>query len=425
MLFSALKRPGGRGSRETFGRSTRETLTRSATSRASARFAFLLAAVLLLAGCATAPRRASFALTGDPIVDGNREQQAAPKQDRVLWDYRIAAAALRLGQFDEAKAKLDDAILTMGGIIANSADAKKARSLFSAESTKTFIGEPYERAMAYYYRGILYWRDGEPDNARACFRSAQFVDSDAENDTYRGDYVLCDYLDGYVTARLGGDGSDARKRAEQNRHRPMPPYDLSANVLCFVEYGRGPRKYGAGEYGEQLRFQITDSPAHYARLTVDGRTYELPPYDDLNFQATTRGGRVMDYILGHKAVFKQGADTVGDVGLLGAAVASGGIYRGDGSRNHDAENATIALATVGLISKLAAAATTPHADIRTWDNLPQRLSFAALRLAPGEHRGVLEFLDEHRRVLGDRTREVGISVGAEGDTVVFLSELKS
>ncbi|QYM79505.1 hypothetical protein K0B96_02495 [Horticoccus luteus] len=385
----------------------------------------LLAAAILLAGCATTPQAPRFALTGDPVIDGNNEQAAGPKQDRVLWDYRIAASAMRLGRFDEAKAKLDDAILTMGGIIADSADAKRARSLFAAESAKTFIGEPYERAMAYYYRGILYWRDGEPDNARACFRSAEFIDSDADNAEYKGDYVLCDYLDGYVTARLGGDGSDARQRAERNRHRPMPPYDLKANVLCFVEYGRGPRKYGGGEYGEQLRFQVTDSPAHYARLTVEGRTYELPPYDDLNFQATTRGGRVMDYILGHKAVFKQGADTVGNVGLLGAAAASSGIYRRDGSKNHDAENATVALAAIGLISKLAAAATTPHADIRTWDNLPQRLSFAALRLAPGEHRGVLEFLDERHHVLGDRSREIVLQVNAEGDTVVFLSELKS
>ena len=34
--------------------------------------------------------------------------------------------------------------------------------------------------MAFYYRGLLYWRDGQPDNARACFRSAQFIDADAE-----------------------------------------------------------------------------------------------------------------------------------------------------------------------------------------------------------------------------------------------------
>ena len=44
-------------------------------------------------------------------------------------------------------------------------DAKKARSLFHEESKKGFIGEPYERVMAYYYRGLLYWRDGEPDVA--------------------------------------------------------------------------------------------------------------------------------------------------------------------------------------------------------------------------------------------------------------------
>ena len=57
-------------------------------------------------------------------------------------------------------------------------EAARARGLFAAERTKPFIGEPYERVMAYYYRGILYWRDGQPDNARACFRSGQVIDSD-------------------------------------------------------------------------------------------------------------------------------------------------------------------------------------------------------------------------------------------------------
>ena len=61
---------------------------------------------------------------------------------------------------------------------------------------KTFIGEPYERSMAYFYRGVIYWMDGELDNARACFKSAEFEDSDAENEEYTGDWVLPDYLDG-------------------------------------------------------------------------------------------------------------------------------------------------------------------------------------------------------------------------------------
>ena len=50
----------------------------------------------------------------------------------------------------------------MGATLVNDKSAKKARSYFSEESKKIFQGEPYERVMAYYYRGILYWMDGEP-----------------------------------------------------------------------------------------------------------------------------------------------------------------------------------------------------------------------------------------------------------------------
>ena len=87
--------------------------------------------------------------------------------------------------------------------------AKKARGTFHRESEKVFRGEPYERVMAYFYRGMIYWMEGELDNARACYRSGQLEDADTENKQYASDYVLLDYLDGYITTRLGGDGSDA------------------------------------------------------------------------------------------------------------------------------------------------------------------------------------------------------------------------
>lgn len=381
---------------------------------------------LVLAGCASAPQRANILETGDPVIDGNAQLAAARPQDRVLWEYRIAAAAMRAGNYAEAKAKLDDAILNMGGIIANSADAKKARSLFAAESSKLFIGEPYERVMAYYYRGILYWKDGQPDNARACFRTGEFIDSDAENESYRSDYVLLDYLDGFASEKLHADGADAFKRAEANaKGTALPQYRPDANVLVFAEFGVGPRKYAGGEYGEQLRFMTSESPVRSAALTVDGRTIALPAYDDLNYQATTRGGRVMDYILGNKAVFKRTTNTVGDVALIGSAVAADNIRRYNGSKNHDAENAAIALGAIGLIGKLASAATTPHADIRAWDNLPQRLSFAALQLPEGDHPARLEFFDAQGRRLTALTQELTINVAdTSQDTVVFLSELK-
>jgi len=141
---------------------------------------------------------------------------------------------MRRGQFTEAKQLLDDALLTLGGIYGPDRGARKARGYFSSESKKTFIGEPYERVLAYYYRGILYWIDGELDNARACFRSGEIMDSDAENKTYSSDYVLLDYLDGLTTAKLGSDGSDALKRAQAEARMAKPPeYDLQANVMFF------------------------------------------------------------------------------------------------------------------------------------------------------------------------------------------------
>ncbi|HLP24746.1 MAG TPA: tetratricopeptide repeat protein, partial [Acidobacteriota bacterium] len=165
--------------------------------------AFLLVAIVVtLAGCAgpTLPTD-QLLVTDDPKLAGT------VVRDKVLWQYRLGLAALRAGRDDEAKQRFDDAILTMGGILADREDAKRARSLWSGEERKTFIGEPYERVMAYYYRAILYWRDGEPDNARACFRSGQLIDSVAEGDEYRADYVLLDYLDGLASAKLAADGS--------------------------------------------------------------------------------------------------------------------------------------------------------------------------------------------------------------------------
>src|SRR5688572_20088786 len=244
----------------------------------------LISAALVLGGCVNEPARSRVIRTGDPVIDGNAELAAARPQDRVLWDYRIAAAALRTGNFTEARAKLDEAISRIGGIFANDADAKKARSLFSAERSKTFIGEPYERVMAYYYRGLLYWRDGEPDNARACFRSAQLIDSIAEAETFQSDFVLLDYLDGFASAKLQADGTEMFARAEKNAKRELPPYDPSANVLVFVEWGRGPRKYAGGEHGEQLRFRVEDSAVRGATLTIAGQTLRFSASDNLNFQ---------------------------------------------------------------------------------------------------------------------------------------------
>jgi len=377
----------------------------------------------LVSGCASTSSRHADSVphTGDPIADGKAMVAAAPAKDRVLWECRTAASAMRRAQFSEAKPLLDNALLTMGGLMGNDKSGRKARSYFSDESKKTFRGEPYERVMAYFYRGILYWMDGEPDNARACFRSAELQDADAENKQYAADYVILDYLDGLATVKLAGDGSDAFKRAAtESRFGSPPTYNPKVNALFFVEFGQGPTKYATGEYQEELRFLPGRSVVQSAVIKIDnGQTLGLRPYDDLSFQATTRGGRVMDHVLANKAVLKSATDTAGNVALIG------GLVTAAASRNQTGQEVGLGLAAAGLVSKIVSAVTTPAADTRAWDNLPNFLSFAAVELPPGEHSATIEFLDAAGRPLASLTRNVRVQIVPNQDAVIFLSDHSS
>lgn len=370
---------------------------------------------LLLAGCSTTRYTPPKPLTGDPLIDGQNAIQSGPEKDKVLWQYRTAVAALRRGQHNEAKAYLDEALARIGNIAGKDASAKKARGYFNAESKKTFIGEPYERVMAYYYRGLLYWMDGEPDNARACFRSAQLQDSDPVDKKYANDWVLLDYLDGYASAKMGDDGSDSLKRAqaEAKISTPPPAYDTKANVLFFVEFGDGPTKYATGEYAQHLMFRGGVSKIRSAQIRLGDKAYQLRPWDDVYFQATTRGGRVMDHILANKAGFKRTTDTVGDAALISGMVLAG---------RRETQPVALGAVAFGLLSKITAASTTPEADIRTWDNLPLFLSFASVQLPPGQHTATVEFLDEANRILPGLTKTVTLNVPEGKDKVVYLSE---
>jgi hypothetical protein len=378
-----------------------------------------LLAGLVLAGCATqTTRRSSF--NGQP-VDAQTALAEAPAKDRVLIEYESGLSSLRRGNYAEAEQMLDDALLTVGGVIgANDKTAKQSRRMFSSESKKTFIGEPYERSMAYFYRGVIYWMNGQPDNARACFRNAEIQDSDTENREYAGDYVLFDYLDGYITEKYyGGDGSDALKRAEADfKLGKLPPYDKNANTMVFLEFGQGPGKYRTGEYGEELRIREGRSTVRGALIKVDNKAVRVAPYDDLNYQATTRGGRVMDHILANKAVFKSATDNAGSAGILGGAILAG-------TQRGTAQEVGLGLLAAGVISKIVSSATTPAADTRAWDNLPQYISFASLELPEGPHTGIVEFTDGAGNVIPNLSKNIQFTVSAGRDTVLFASDHNS
>lgn len=375
---------------------------------------------LLLAGCSTMPAPAPLALTGDPVTDARIRRDAAPAADRILWDYRLGLAALRAGDLETARQSLDTGIAAAGGIWSGDPATRRARSLFGREDSKTFLGEPYERIMAFYYRAILFWKDGQPDNARACYLTGLLLDTDPENEQWEADFVLLDHLRGIAESRMGLDPAGAFSRARANaRMAPPPEFDREHNVLVFAEFGRGPEKFGAGRFGEQLRFREQRSRVRSARLEIGDQIIPLNPIDDLHFQATTRGGRVMDHVLAGQAVFKETTATVGDVGVIAGL---GVLNAGDGNRGN--RNLGAGLIAAGILSHLISSAAQPQADLRTWDDLPRFLSFASLRLPPGTHSGTVTYLDASGAVIDAFTESVSIEISPGRDTVVLLSRTR-
>ena len=350
----------------------------------------------------------------DLVEEGKRLIAQAPRQDKNLWRLRVGLIALKQNQPAEAKALFDAAMPSAGQILQADASTRMAQSLFAPENVKGFHGEPYERAMGWFYRGLLYWIDGEPDNARACFRTAQLMDALAEKQQYRADWVLLDYLDGFISTKLGQDGSTALERARTHADGTvLPDYNSKANTFLFLQTGFGPVKKSGGDVGEALVYDGGHSDVARVRITVAGQTVEAPIYDNLTTQASTRGSRAMDLVLTRKANVKKIGDTVGDVGTVPGVV----LVEYDETRD-----AGLALLGVGLVGKFIGNSVEPRADTRTWNNLPQHLSFAALQLPVGEYTATVEFLNASGAALPDRQKSVLLTVQAGCDTVVLVAD---
>ncbi len=357
---------------------------------------------------------------------------AQGKRNQVLNHMRLGLASMEMGHDALAEQLLDDALAAIETIYADNPDAASARALFTKEAVKDFKGEPYERAMAYYYRGLLYLRAGDYDNARASFKAGFLQDSFAEEDQNRADFALLQYLQGWASRCRGNSTTaddDFREFHAINADFPLP--GAADNVLVLAETGTAPVKYSQADassstpkYLKVRRSGVTETVRLSFRETVAPprpkkgekaapagevtRTLPLNQLEDVYFQASTRGGRPFDSILDGKAQFKGATDTIGDVALMGAMVAASMANHNDNrGRQQDAAAAAGALLLVGLIAKGVSQATEAEADIRYWDNLPDRVHATTLALPPSVTRLSVDFLAPDGALL--RTREAQVT----------------
>lgn len=322
--------------------------------------------------------------------------QAQGDRNRVLNDMRLGLASFAMGRDRLAEQLLDDALVGIEAVYADNEEARRARGLWVREGIKDFKGEPYERAMAYYYRGLLYLKAGDYENARASFKGGMLQDAFAEEEQYRADFALMPFLQGWA-AHCSGDQSLAAEDFKEfraiNKDAPLPR--AKDNVLVLVETGTAPVKVSDGPRLRVKRSGGTET----ARISwadpehpKDHASTNAVLLEDIFRQASTRGGRPFDSILEGKADFKDTADTVGNVALIGAAVAAKVAterprHRETREQRESREQAQagaaligVGLAVVGGLSKLFAHGIESQADTRYWDNLSDRVQGVTLAL---------------------------------------------
>ena len=347
------------------------------------------------------------------------------QRNETLNHMRAATAAMELDERGAAVESLDTALTIIESVYANTESAAKARSLWYEEGMKDFKGEPYERAMAYYYRGLLELELGNYDNARAHFKSGALQDAFAEEEQNRCDFALLIFLEGWASHLQGDRDLAAAAFKEVQQLRPNFPIPGEGdNVLVIAETGAAPRKLADGVGHYQLRFfrgkNFTDKRA---ALAFNDETVELFPIEDIAWQAMTRGGRAIDHILQGQVVFKQNQEDLGTLvtGLGEATMTAASVFNNASGELHAAAGG---LELLGVAQLAISQRVKAKADTRAWDNLPDTVHIATFRAQDLPSQVTVRLLDENGTPTGaEQTRAV--TPNADGSALVWARKPQS
>ena len=352
-----------------------------------ARFLAAGVVVAVIAGCAQtqglgAPPTVD---SSDPLKTWRAKLEAEGPRTAVLNRMEIAVQAFYAGDTATAAAALDDDILAIERVWADSEGAAKARSLWYAEDEKEFKGEPYERVMVYYYRGLLYMLAGDFENARAVFRGGLVQGAFPEEGNSHTDFASLQFLIGWTSACMGEleRAGEAYDKLAGLRPDFKPP-SAADRVLIVVETGFSPRKISDGVGHYELKFRRGKNfTENKAVLTLaDAKRRDAYAMDDIFWQSSHRGGREVDKILLGKVEFRQtmeavgsGLSTVGNTALLVAPLLGGA-----------AGQAAAGVSLLGAAQMAIAVHTRTEADTRYWSGLPDMVHIAFL---PGSFSGTI------------------------------------
>jgi tetratricopeptide (TPR) repeat protein len=372
----------------------------------------LLALVTVGVGCAaqkrqeTVDRAVMDFYSGD--YDAAREKleplAARTDEDFVINNLRLGSTLLPAYALDDAEAAFLRAweVINSTGV---NAGGRTLGAVLVDEKIKVWKGEPFERAMASFYLGLIYYIRQDYGNARGAFENALFklrdIDPDNEKDSreVESNFSLASLMLAKSFQRLGREDLARANFDYVTKHHPQlaPLADFdwneNSNLLLVVDYGYGPRKVTDFD-GAIAGFGPTpaeEGPIAPPRVLIDGRPIDVsniarPPVDLLAL-AQDRKWQSVDTIRTVKSAVGTGL-------LLGGAVTGmDAANNRSGARQRDNLIVAGALIGTGLLLKA-----TSQADVRQWEMLPRTTFVIPLKVEPGSHDVTIEFPSHYYRV---------------------------
>ena len=352
--------------------------------------------------------------------------EQAKTNDLVLHHMRAGTVAFEQQQYTRASRSFDFVLDQIELIYTDDENAAKARSLWYGEEQKDFKGEPYERVMAYYYRGLLYLLEGDYDNAMASFKGGVLQDAFAEEQQFRCDFASIIYLTGWASQLRGQLKQAQEYYQEAILLRPdltMPHPD--DNVLIIAELGKSPRKVADGIGHYELKFRKGKRfNEKSVKITVNNITYPLYPIEDVFFQAATRGGRSVDKVIKNKVAFKKNTESIGNV--LSNAGQSAILLASAMDNSSNLGNIGLGVGLLGAVSTIVSANANARADTRYWDNLPNSLHLSTANIRPGkDHQFTINYYDKYGKRLNQLQKQSSLKYDAKGNGLLWFRSRSS
>jgi len=317
-------------------------------------------------------------------------------EDFVVNNLRLASAEMAPYRLDDAEASFLRAIEVINSTGVNNG-GRTLGAVLVDEKIKVWKGEPFERAMASYYLGVIYYMRHDYQNARASFENALFklrdYNPDRPNDSkdVDSDFAPAMLMLAKSYQRIGRDDLAKANFQAVTDHFPAlealanEQLNADSNLLLIVDFGVGPRKV-ANNDGAVVGFRPL--PHEEGRIPpplvyVDGATtnslqFARPPVDLLAL-AQERRWESIDTLRAVKSAVGTGL-------LIGGAVAGVNGLNSTGSRQRTDLMVSGALIGAGLLLKA-----TSQADIRQWEMLPRTSFIVPLHVPPGTHEVAVVF----------------------------------